>query len=356
LPVATLGGITSSTQGFAAAVGRSRHRQPSHRWRRQLVAWVGAVLNAHRPVDQRWFALILWCGIVGIALTGVRHGKPHYGHGHGGYLVTAPDCISANPQAPTPERKPSFAGQLVACACRRRSCFLPTDRPSPRSWPLVSQLDLALLGAPVRRSRPSGGGRRDRRGRTMRGGSLHVPTRRSACLQAPILIDTLARSTDAVLWSGRTGAAGGSHHLPTLNRERSTEYGGGTNSNASIMRRVCYWLPGARPSDDIYLRRDRTRHQAASARHRSARSGDALQYPCRIRTGGCGQLSHRCSFEGSVSQQGRRLARWSRQRPVALARALLAVARCKRQRAVVLRPAGSKRRLSPGFQAAEAAL
>jgi hypothetical protein len=211
-------------------------------------------------------------------LTGVRHGKPHYGHGHGGYLVTAPDCISANPQAPTPERKPSFAGQLVACACRRRSCFLPTDRPSPRSWPLVSQLDLAL-GAPVRRSRPSGGGRRDRRGRTMRGGSLHVPTRRSACLQAPILIDTLARSTDAVLWSGRTGAAGGSHHLPTLNRERSTEYGGGTNSNASIMRRVCYWLPGARPSDDIYLRRDRTRHQAASARHRSARSGDPLQIP-----------------------------------------------------------------------------
>ena len=83
---------------------------------------------------------------------------------------------------------------------------------------------------------------------------------------------------------------------------------------------------------------------------------EEAEYPCRIRTGGCGQLSHRCSFEGSVSQQGRRLARWSRQRPVALARALLAVARCKRQRAVVLRPAGSKRRLSPDFQAGEVSL
>ena len=86
MPVATLGGITSSRPGFAAAVGRSRHRHPSQRWRGQLVAWVGAVLNAHRPVDQRRFALMLWRGIVGIALTGVRHGKPHYWHGHSGLL------------------------------------------------------------------------------------------------------------------------------------------------------------------------------------------------------------------------------------------------------------------------------
>ena len=82
--------------------------------------------------------------------------------------------------------------------------------------------------------------------------------RTNAAISLPTSADSdwhLGHSTDAVLRFGRTGAAGGNHHLPTLNRERCTEYGGGTNSNASIMRRVCYWLPGARPSDDVCLRR-----------------------------------------------------------------------------------------------------
>jgi hypothetical protein len=72
----------------------------------QLVAWVGAVLSAHQLADQRWFALMLWGGIVGIALTPVFGlGTLIIGTAMVAYLVAAPDGMVAQPQAPTPERR-----------------------------------------------------------------------------------------------------------------------------------------------------------------------------------------------------------------------------------------------------------
>jgi hypothetical protein len=71
----------------------------------QLVAWVGAVLNAHRLASHEWFALVLWGGIVGIALTPVFGiGTPIIGMIMVAYLVAAPDATATDQPVPKPDR------------------------------------------------------------------------------------------------------------------------------------------------------------------------------------------------------------------------------------------------------------
>lgn len=129
----------------------------------QLVAWVGAVLNAHRLTDQQWFALMLWCGIVGIALTPVFGvGTPIIGTAMVAYLVAAPDSTAADPQAPTPERRTvlRWAGRgfALAGAGLVLSLLIGLLRGPGRlfhslTWPSLALqsvgLDLAVIGGVI---------------------------------------------------------------------------------------------------------------------------------------------------------------------------------------------------------------
>jgi hypothetical protein len=74
----------------------------------QLVAWIGAVINTNRLADKAWFNLLLWGGIVGIAVS------PLFGLGAlfwwalmVCYLIAGPDGMAIQqPQIATPTAPP----------------------------------------------------------------------------------------------------------------------------------------------------------------------------------------------------------------------------------------------------------
>jgi hypothetical protein len=72
----------------------------------QLVAWIGALFNAHQLQDKTWYKLLLWLGIVGIVTSPVVIGGLLWWTLMLVYVVAGPDGKTVQPQAATPYAKP----------------------------------------------------------------------------------------------------------------------------------------------------------------------------------------------------------------------------------------------------------
>jgi hypothetical protein len=72
----------------------------------QLVAWIGALFNAHLLEDETWYKLLLWLGIVGIVTSPVVIGGLLWWTLMLVYVVAGPDGKAIQPQAATPSAHP----------------------------------------------------------------------------------------------------------------------------------------------------------------------------------------------------------------------------------------------------------
>jgi hypothetical protein len=72
----------------------------------QLVAWIGALFNAHLLQDKIWYKLLLWLGIVGIVTSPVVIGGLLWWTLMLVYVVAGADGKAVQPLAATPSAQP----------------------------------------------------------------------------------------------------------------------------------------------------------------------------------------------------------------------------------------------------------
>jgi hypothetical protein len=122
----------------------------------QLVAWMAAVLNTRQLADPKWFQVLLWGGIAGIAST------PLFGLGAlaflgvmMAYLVAGPDGLAADPRPTIPAKRAitrwAVRGYAAGCAGLVLALLVPnlTYPGRPLHGVLWPSLFLVFLGITV---------------------------------------------------------------------------------------------------------------------------------------------------------------------------------------------------------------